>query len=113
MELNLNTVQRQTLDLTMMDTDQTTLHVKIPTRDMYREMLSMATALDKVEDGDKDSIEFLYDFVARALSCNREHIRITPDEMMPEGKYHMDLEDVLLVFGAYVDFITTVTNVKN
>ena len=111
MELNLNTVKRPTLDLTMMDEEQTLLRVKIPTLDMFKEMQNMSSALDGVEDGDKDSVDALYEMLARLLSCNRDRIKVTATEL--RGKYNIDLESAILVFRAYVDFITSILNAKN
>ena len=109
--LDLNTVQRHSLELVLMDDEKTTVHVKMPTRNLFREMQAMASTLDKVEEGDADSTAMLYDFIARALSCNRERLTILPDEI--ETKYRMEMEDVLLIFSEYVSFITEVTSAKN
>lgn len=111
MELNLNTVQRPTLDLTLMDEEQTLLRVKMPTLDMFKEMQAMSSALGGVEDGDKDSVDALYGMLAKLLSCNRDRIKITAEEL--KGKYNIDLESAILVFRAYVDFITSITRAKN
>lgn len=111
MELNLNTVQRPTLDLTLMDEEQTVLRVKMPTLDMFKEMQNTASALDGVEDGDKDSVDALYEMLAKLLSCNRDRIKVTATEL--RGKYNIDLESAILVFRAYVDFITSITRAKN
>lgn len=111
MELNLNTVKRPTLDLTMMDEEQTLLRVKVPTLDMFKEVQSMSSQLDGVEDGDKDSEAALYEILSRLLSCNRDYIKVTAADL--KGKYRMDLEDAVLVFRAYVSFIASITNEKN
>lgn len=111
MELNLNTVQRPTLDLTLMDDEQTVLRVKMPTLDMFKEMQSVSSALDGVEDGDKDSVDALYEMLAGLLSNNRDRIKVTAEEL--RGKYKIDLESAIIVFRAYVDFITSITRAKN
>lgn len=113
MELNLNTVQRPTLNLTMMNEEQTVLRVKVPTLNQFKEVQALYSKLDGVEDGDKDSEDALYEVLARLLSCNRDHIKVTADELKKDGKYHLDLEDAILVFRAYVDFIASIANAKN
>ena len=113
MELNLNTVQRPTLNLTMMDEEQTVLRVKVPTLDMFKKVQAMSSSLDGVESGDKDSEEALYEVLAHLLSCNRDYIKVTADELKTDGKYHLDLEDAILVFRAYVNFISSIANAKN
>lgn len=111
MELNLNTVQRPTLDLTMMDDEQTMLRVKMPTLDQFKEVQALAASLDGVEDGDAESAKALYVVLSRLLSCNRDYIKVTPEEL--KGKYKMDLEDAIIVFRAYVNFITSIASAKN
>ena len=111
MELNLNTVQRPTLDLTLMDEEQTLLRVMMPTLDMFKEMSGMSSAIDGVEDGDKESVEALYEMLAKLLSCNRDHIKVTAAEL--RGKYKIDLESAILVFRAYMDFISSIIKAKN
>lgn len=111
MELNLNTVKRPTLDLTLMDEEQTLLRVKMPTLDMFKEMQEMTSSLDGVDDGDKDSAVALYDMLAKLLSNNRDRIKVTAAEL--KGKYGVDLDSAILVFRAYVDFITSIINAKN
>lgn len=111
MELNLNTVKRPTLDLTLMDEEQTLLRVKMPTLDLFKEMQSVSSSLDGVEDGDKDSADALYEILAKLLSCNRDRIKVTAPQL--RGQYNLDLESALLVFRAYVDFITSILNAKN
>lgn len=111
MELNLNTVQRPTLDLTMMDDEQTVLRIKVPTLDQFKEVQAMSDSLDGVEDGDKESIDALYEVLSRLLSCNRDYVKVTAEEL--RGKYKMDLEDAILVFRAYVNFIKSISSAKN
>ena len=115
MELNLNTVQRPTLNLTMMDDEQTVLRVKMPTQEMFKELQNNAGALDAAADGDADSTDYLYEQLARLLSNNRDHIMVTATELKKgkKSKYHMDLEDAILVYRAYFDFITTTIKAKN
>ena len=115
MELNLNTVKRPTLDLIMMDDKQTLLRVKMPTQEMFKELQANAGLLDAAAEGDRDSTEYLFEQLARLLSNNRDHITVTATELMKgeNSKYHMDLEDAILVYRAYFDFINSVISAKN
>lgn len=109
--LDLNTVQRPTLELTLMDEERTTLRVKVPTLDMFKEMQGVASSLGGVEDGDRDSVNLLYEMLAKLLSCNRDRVKITAEEL--REKYNVDLESALIVFQAYVDFVTSIVHAKN
>ncbi len=111
MELNLNTVQRPTLDLTLMDEEQTVLRVKTPTLDLFKELQALSAGLDGAEDGEKDSVDALYDILARLLSFNRDRVKVTAEEL--RGKYNVDLESAILVYKAYVNFITSIMREKN
>lgn len=111
MELNLNTVQRPTLKLTLMDEEQTVLRVKVPTLDMFKEMQSMASSLKGVESGEQESVDTLYEVLARLLSVNRDYRKVTADEL--RNKYNVDLESAIIVFKAYMDFISAIANGKN
>ena len=111
--IDLNTVKRPTLTVTLMDEEKTTLHVKLPTFEMFKEMQNAADVVDAVEagKGDEDSAVTLYHFLAKCLSCNREYKTVTAHEL--QNKYGMELEYVILVYRAYINFIADVIKEKN
>ena len=109
--LDLNSVQRPTLELTLMDDDRTLLRVSMPTEGMVSELQAMTSDLKKVEKGDREAVELIYDLAARLLSCNRDRIQVTAEEL--RGKYRVDLESLLIVYSAYMDFINEISNQKN
>jgi hypothetical protein len=109
--LDLNSVKRPTLVLTLMDDDRTVLHVKTPTEDMVSELQSMQDDLRKLETGDRNAVAMIYDLAARLLSCNRDYIRITAEDL--RKKYRVDLESLILVYSAYLEFINGLANEKN
>lgn len=109
--LNLNTAKRPTFELTMMDDDETTIHVKVPELDLFKELQAMSDDLNEADENDPDVLDSIFDFLARLLSCNRENVAITSAELV--GKYNMDFESALLVINEYVGFLTDVVNAKN
>lgn len=110
--LDLNTVKRPTLDLTLQDVDRTTLRLTTPTEALVDELKGLkAEDLENLKTGDREAVENIYDLAARLISCNREFIKITGDEL--QGKYRMDLETAAIFFVAYLDFINEVGNQKN
>lgn len=109
--LDLNTAQRPTLVLTMMDDERTVLHVKTPPESMVQELQAMQGEFAKLETGDRDAVGMIYDLAARLLSCNRDFIKLTAEDL--RDKYRVDLESMLLIFSAYLDFINALTNEKN
>ena len=115
MELNLNTVQRPTLNLTMMDEEQTVLRVKMPTLDMLKDLQDKSDVLDAADNGDSEAADELFEMLAALLSNNRDRVTVTAKELKKgkESKYHLDLEDAMLVYRAYVDFMSSILKAKN
>lgn len=109
--LDLNNVIRPTLELTMMDDDRTLLRVKTPTEGMVQELQAMHGDLAKLETGDRDGVDMIYDLAARLLSHNRDFIKVTAEDL--RGKYRVDLESLIIIYNAYLEFINALTNEKN
>lgn len=110
--LDLNTVKRPTLDLTLQDTERTTLRLTTPTEALVDELKNLTTEdLQKLQTGDREAVETIYSLAARLISCNRDFVEVTAEEL--RGKYRMDLETAAIFFVAYLDFITEVGNQKN
>lgn len=110
--LDLNTTQLETLDLTLQDADRTTLHVTTPTEALVAELEAFTPdMLTVIKTGNKEGVQSIYDLAARLISCNREGITITGEELL--GKYRMTLESAVVFFSAYMDYITGITNQKN
>lgn len=109
--LDLNSVKRPTLELTLMDDERTVLRVKTPPESMIQELQDLKDDLHKLETGDRDAVEMIYDLAARLLSHNRDFIKVTTADL--RGKYRVDLESLILIYSAYLDFINSLTNEKN
>lgn len=110
--LDLNAVQLETLDLTLQDADRTTLHVTTPTEALIAELEAFTPEmLTVIRTGNKEGVRSIYDLAARLISCNREGITVTGEELL--GKYRMTLESAVVFFSAYMDYITGITNQKN
>lgn len=89
--------------------DETVVHVYAPTKAMLEEFIELNDALDKAVNDDRESIEMLYDFVARCLSHNKLGRVITP-EMLGE---QLDVGDLILFAQTYASFIAELKNAKN
>lgn len=111
--LDLNSVeQRPTLELTLQDKEKTTLQVTIPTEGLVNELEDMGPELTRiVSKGDKEGLDQAFDLAARLISCNRNGVTITADEL--RNKYNMALETLIVFMSAYLDFITEITERKN
>lgn len=110
--LDFNTIERPVLELVMQDDEHTHIKVSTPTESLVEELAALAPQLDKVlQSQDAESIAAIYDLAARLINCNRNFVKVTPEEL--RGKYRMNFESLVIFFGAYVDFINEVTNAKN
>lgn len=110
--LDLNTAARPTLELTLQDENKTTVLVSTPTEGLIQEVQQLSPEmLEIMKTGDQEGIDLIYDLAARLISCNRNFITMTGQEL--REKYNMDLESAVLFFSAYMDFLSDLTNEKN
>ena len=83
-----------------------------PTLDLVEALSGAGELLGKVVDSaDPECREALYDYAAQLMSCNREMIPVTSEDL--RDKYDTDVEDLVYFFAAYADFIEGVRNSKN
>lgn len=110
-KLDLTAIQRPTFELTLLDDNHTTIHVKTPSVAKFREMSELATALEHAEENGQDAVAVIYTFLAGVLSYNTEAQTITAEEL-PE-KYNIDIDAAMLIYKAYIGFLSDIANQKN
>lgn len=110
--LDLNSIKLPTLELVFTDEAHTTIHVTAPTEALINEMESWSkTGMEALSAGDNTSVELTYDLTARLLSCNKERITITTEDL--KGKYGVDIWLLIAILNGYTEFISEVKNEKN
>ena len=110
--LDFNTIEVQTLDIVLRDEARTKVHLRYPTEGLVQELIHISPELHKVLDtGDSNSLELTYDLVARLISCNRDGIKVTGEEL--RTKYGMDFEMIVVFCSKYLEFIQELNNAKN
>lgn len=110
--LDFNSIEPRVLELIMRDDNRTRINVSTPTEALVEELQMLAPKLNAlIADKDKANIADIYDLAARLINCNRSDIRVTAEEL--RDKYRMNLEALLIFFGAYMDFINEITHEKN
>lgn len=87
--------------------DGTVVNVGTPRKDMYEELTRIDPILaslkdDNIEDA-LESMEILFDYVARILSNNKETREFSPEFIRDE----LELDGALAVMYAFADFIKT------
>lgn len=111
-KLDFNSVEPLVLELTMTDEARTRISVTTPTEALVEELQRVSPKLNAaIKEKNGASIEQVYDLAARLISCNVEGLKVTKDEL--RGKYGLNLEKLLIFFGAYIDFINEITHEKN
>lgn len=116
-KLNFNTVNRPTLELTMMDEAKTVITVTSPNEGLVEELEATMPELQKVfEPGDQGTVEAAYDLAARLMSCNKEGLQVSVADL--RGKYWPEdaITNMLyltMFYSAYLDFIQEINNAKN
>lgn len=110
--LNFNQIQAPTLELTMMDEDQTVIKVTTPTIGLLQELEAVLPEFEKVaRTGNKEAIQAIYDLAAKLINCNRSFITVTGEELMT--MYNMGLDFLQVFFSVYMDFVNEIYNTKN
>ena len=108
--LNFNTVKKQYLTLTFNDEKKTTVMVGTPTKAIMNELIAISGNLEN--DGDEISestIDDLFYLSSRVISRNKGGVNISKEYL----EEIFDIEDLLLFFNTYMQFITELANTKN
>lgn len=110
--LDLNTVERPVLTLILQDENRTRIDVTTPTESLVEELRHIAPQLSaSLENPNDMDAKAPYDLAARLISCNKQGLQVTAEDLA--GKYRMNLESMLIFYGAYVEFIDDITKAKN
>jgi hypothetical protein len=109
--LDLGSIQRPTLDITLLDDERTVLRVTTPSERMIHELEQMQGEFSKLTTGDREAVAAIYDLMARLLSYNLDCVNVTAEEL--RVKYRVDLTALVVVAQAYLEFIEALNNEKN
>lgn len=89
--------------------DGTMIHVYTPSKAEFDEMTDAQEYFDTALEGDRESLQRLYDITARLMSNNKTGREITVDKLAG----YLDVSDLVLFFRAYAQFISEVITEKN
>lgn len=109
--LDLNTVERPEMELTLQDAEKTTLILTTPTEALVQELMDASDKLDGMKHGDAAAIKALYGLTANLLSYNVNGVHITAEEL--KDRYKFTLETFYLFYAAYFEFIREIQSLKN
>lgn len=100
--LNFNNVTKKYWNVTL--TDGTVLLVGTPTKAIFDKLTAMNN-----DSATKNDMETLYDVCALVLSRNKTGKVITKEYL----EETFDIEDIVILFKEYVNFVKEIRNQKN
>lgn len=110
--LDLNKAKRQSFPVTMMDEKQTVFNLVMPNAEAIKKLQTIYRELPSVMNGDDpEALDACYEVAAELFSCNRMQSEVTAEEL--KSIYAMEIEDLILFFNAYMEFIRELTKSKN
>ena len=116
-KLDFNAINRPVLELTMMDEAKTAITVESPPEGLVEELEAILPELqDILAAKDDAAVEAAYDLAAKLISCNRQKLKVTVEDLKtkywPKDPY-ANLLNFVYFLSAYQDFIHEINNAKN
>lgn len=110
--LDFNSLQRPTFEVTMKDDARTKLRLVCPKESLVERLESGMKELREIlEKKDGSSIRACFRLAADLFSENDNDVEITAEAL--RDQYRISLEDLVVFFSAYIDFIGEIKNAKN
>ena len=111
--LDLNTLYQQpTMSLTLRDKNRTVLHLELSAVALVERLQAVIPELELIASNrNLEGINMLYDLTADILNFNREGITLTADSL--KTVYKISLQDMVIIFNAYLEFVDEVKSAKN
>lgn len=110
--LNFRQFSQPTLPITMNNAEETLITCTAPTVELVERLEANKDSIIAIfEKGDRASLDEAWKLVADLISCNREQIKITADEL--KGKYGMNYKMLYAFIVAYGGFIAEIESAKN
>lgn len=109
--LDFTKQKKEYLTVKLADEKNTVLMVGMPTKDILTEFINLNDNIDEDDGVDIGSgvIDDLYHVTAKILSFNKGGIHISADYLSS----FFDLNDIMVFFNAYMEFVTSISNSKN
>lgn len=110
--LDFNSLQRPTLELVMKDEKKTKLHLICPKESLIERLEAGLKELNEVlKKKDGSSIRACFTLAAELFSENDDGVTITAEALRDD--YHLGIEDLVIFFSVYTDFINEIKSAKN
>ena len=108
--LDFNKLQKQYMTLILPDEQKTLLLIGTPTKNLMAELEIIQKSLEAVDsENDSAVIDDLYLACSKLMSANKAGIKITKAKL----EKTLDIEDIVVFFAEYMDFVTSIADQKN
>lgn len=109
--LNFNNLKKHYLSVTLADEKATTLLIGTPTKKAMDELFNLKDSLEsfKNDNTNMEALDGLYSACAVVMSRNKAGKEITK-EFLEEL---FDIEDIIIFFESYMDFVGEISDSKN
>lgn len=110
--LNFRHFAQPTLPIVMNDAAETPFTLIAPSVELVERLeANQDTIVATFQKGDRESLDAIWDLAASLISCNREGIKTTADEL--KGRYGMSYQMLFAFLTAYGEFIADIESAKN
>lgn len=110
--LDFNSIQKPTLTLTMPDEARTVIRVTTPTVALVEKLVANEGDLKKtLETPNREGVDAAFALAAEYISINKEGITVTAEDL--RAKYNWEIDELIIFFSAYKDFVETLETAKN
>ena len=107
--LDFTSRKKEYLTVKLADEKKTVLMIGTPTKEILEEFLEINDKVSEDGGADRETLNDLYRICARVMSFNKGGIKITDKYLAG----FFDLEDIMVFFNAYSEFMESVTGAKN
>lgn len=110
--LNFRSFAQPTLPLTMNDAEETKVTVTAPSVELTELLEANQDEITAaLTSGGRDSLDEVWKLAARLISCNREGLQVTAEDL--KGRYGIGYEMLFAFFQAYEEFTNEIKSAKN
>ena len=107
--VDFNIRKKEYLTIKLNDEAKTVIMIGTPTKKILDRFIGINDTIDSEGGADSEAINELYEVCAEVMSFNKGGIKITSDYLAE----FFDLEDIMVFFKAYSEFMATLTSSKN
>lgn len=115
--LDFNALNRPVLPVCMCDEAKTVITVTTPSEILIEELEATLPELQRIVGGkNAEAVACCYDLAARLISCNREGLTVTADDLRTKywpAEKVVNMMYLVAFYNAYLDYIAEINNAKN